>query len=270
MLDVRIRAIAVEAGFVALLATFVTVPTLGLGDHGSGTRAASTSGGSGTGSSGSASGGSGGSGSSGTSNSGSSSSNTSSTPAPVIPTVVPSPTLRLPSLPPGVTSESPPPSGQSPAPHSTTPRPSQRPPTSPPPPPPPGTQVETTVASLPPFLLLACLIGLVAGADALPAAQGVQPMHDVAAICGNVHVSGLDNGSGLSSNTTSHPKPKDVHLTIRIRGPSDNPQIFVEQHVGPSQDNRLWLTLLAALLILLAAIAAAYVVRRHRAEGGQG
>ncbi|HET6818090.1 MAG TPA: hypothetical protein VFH66_12770 [Mycobacteriales bacterium] len=255
----RIRAAAVEAGFLALLATFVTVPTLGLGQHASGIRAEGAAGGSGNGSSGSTSGGSGGSGSS---SGGSSSTNTSS-PPPQLPTALPTPTLGLPSSPAAPSSTEPTPSRSTPA-----PQPSQRTTTSPPPPPPVGTIVETTVASLPPFLLLACLIGVVAGADALPAAQGLEAAHATAAACSNVHVSKLNNGFGLSSNTTRHPKPKDVHLTIRIRGPSSNPQIFIQQHLAPSTDNKFLLTLLAALVILAVAIAVAYAVRQRRTRAG--
>jgi hypothetical protein len=257
---VRVRSAAVEVGFLAILATFIAVPTVGLGQHGSGTRADNAAGSSNSGSSGSASGGSG-------SSSGSSSSNTS-TPPPALPTslptVVPTPTLSSSSSPAATSSTGPTPSRST-----SKPRPSQRTTTSPPPPPPVGTVIETTVASLPPFLLLACLIGVVAGADALPAAQGLQAAHATAAACSNVHVNALDNGSGLSSNTTGHPKPKDVHLTIRIRGPSDNPQIYIQQHLPPGKDNKLLLTLLAALAIVLVAIAGAYVVRRRRTREGQ-
>ena len=98
-------------------------------------------------------------------------------------------------------------------------------------------------------------------------------MHDVAAICGNVHVRPLAGGSGLSSGTEPHPKPKDVRLTIRIQAPpapGERRQIIVEQHVGPGDHNKALLTLLAALAILLVACGVAYAVRRRREPGASG
>lgn len=244
----RARAVAAEALFLAVLVTLIAIPTFGLGvPRSSGDTSQGTSGNSGgTTSSGSSNGGSS---SSGSSNDGGSGSGTASR-----------------------RSGRPPHDGGSPAP-SGSPTPTHRPahrPTpsaSPAPIPPVQTTVEATLLALPPFLLLVCLVGLVAGADDVPGQPG-EPIHDVAATCSNVHVSRLASGSGLSSNPTPrHVNPKDVRLTIKIRPPVEpggRRQIYVQQRLAQHSDNKGLYTLLAALAIMALAIAIALVVRRHR------
>ena len=125
-----------------------------------------------------------------------------------------------------------------------------------------GTAIEATIRNLPPFLLLSCLVGLVAGADSIPpSSQGPDAATDVAAACAKVDVDPLQGWSGPFSPGIGDVDPDDIrlHITIEPGG-----RIHVHPYLPDYRRNRLLLTLLAALLLVLLVGAVAYTIGRGR------
>lgn len=120
-----------------------------------------------------------------------------------------------------------------------------------------GTVIAATLFSLPPFLLVACLAELFAQVD-LPAPPGA-----IDTDCSKVRVGKLDLPDGPFS-PGGDVRAEDVRLEITIEA---DQTIVVEPYVPELRRNRLLLTLLAAVLLVVVTAGIAYRIGRGRRDG---
>jgi hypothetical protein len=123
-----------------------------------------------------------------------------------------------------------------------------------------GTVLYATVRNLPPFLVLACLAGLVNG-DVGPGPFGPDAATEVNAACAAVTLRPLRDLSGPFSDPPRHVDPLTLELKITVDRPH---HVVVEALLPQDRQNRLVASLLAALLIVVLAFALAVLARRRR------
>jgi hypothetical protein len=129
-----------------------------------------------------------------------------------------------------------------------------------------GTVLYATLRNLPPFLVLGCVLGALGvdipdgpfGPDALSVANGA---------CQNVSVRRLPDYSGPFSDPPSRVSVDDLQLRITVDRTN---HVVVVPSLPYERGNRLLLSLIAALLIVIAGLLVALVARRNRPQPPPG
>jgi hypothetical protein len=115
-----------------------------------------------------------------------------------------------------------------------------------------------TLRNLPPFLLLSCILGALGVEVDEP--LGPDPFSEINKACARITVHRLPDYSGPFSDPPRRVHADEVHLRITV---DRHNHVVVDPSLPGQRENRLLLTLLAAALIVIAALALA-LVRRQR------
>jgi hypothetical protein len=122
-----------------------------------------------------------------------------------------------------------------------------------------GTVLYATLRNLPPFLVISCILGTLGIQVDEP--LGPDPFSEVNKACGRITVHRLPDYTGPFSDPPKRVHAADVRLKITV---DRNDHVVVDPSLPGQTENRLLLTLLAAALVVIAALALALVRRKGR------
>jgi hypothetical protein len=117
-----------------------------------------------------------------------------------------------------------------------------------------------TLRNLPPFVLLACVLGAL-GVQVDEPLGVTDPFAAANKACARITVHRLPDHSGPFSDPPRKVHAADVHLTIRV---DRDDHVVVDPSLPEDGSNKLLLSLLAAALIVIVALAIALARRQRR------